>query len=524
MAEEVTPMVVSAGPKYADEDYALVGLPSENAMKALKSFCKNLVGTPFLPKSLVKDQNADQQAGTLLAVCLTGREMGFSPMQSLRVFWLSPDGRLGMYVDGMFALILKSGAELIWERLDNEGAVLRVKRGKNQYVSEFTVEDAKRAGLWTKDKSVWPKYPRAMCRSRVGGDAFRTLFADLGGSQMYTKEELEDMDEAQLYNREVEADKAAEANPALKLEPKAIDAPKAENVIVLPPKKKVVETAPVLSPQEARNEAFLKEHPVPETKVKKPEPKPVSVETTAPFVETKAENGETITEDDMPQVNTPVDPKVEFSAKLNAFCKKYNAAPGHFSKLCQVAFDGEAGALKDINRLTTLLDLLDEMLGSMNPKDLSAALKVYASDPKQFITNMKTAANPQPEPEPEAKHSDNPLFGLLPESWSEETMDAALKAMQARNLPQDKFLNSIVKGFQVGQMIDPEAQVFFRLFYHYADATFLLRSAQNRKPTPLTMREALEIVEEKLGGPLGYTTKTADATRAIVDATTEIRA
>ena len=82
-----------------------LGLPSQEQMAALKEFCGAMVGTPFLPKTFTVNRSVDQQAGTLLAVVLTGREMGLLPMFSLRAFWLSPEGRLGMYADSMLAIM-----------------------------------------------------------------------------------------------------------------------------------------------------------------------------------------------------------------------------------------------------------------------------------------------------------------------------------------------------------------------------------------------------------------------------------
>lgn len=193
--------------KYSDADAASIGLPTPGALNMMNVFCKSMVGTPFLPKSFAEKGNP---TGTLLAVVLTGREMGFTPMQALRSYWLSPDGRLGMYADAMMAAMLKAGFHCTWERLDNDGAVLVTKRPAKggmpelEYRAEFTVEDAKRAGIFQKDKSVWPKYPKAMCRSRVIGETFRALAPDLGGSQMYSKDEIIDMepDETGAYRAE----------------------------------------------------------------------------------------------------------------------------------------------------------------------------------------------------------------------------------------------------------------------------------------------------------------------------------
>lgn len=203
MSDAATPNVVpfeTALTRYSDEDARSIGMPTPGALNLLSIFAKQMVGTPFLPRSIFKDMNSPQASATLLAVILTGREMQFSPMQSLRAFWMSPDGRLGMYGDAMMATMRRAGFTFDWKQNDDTGCECTAKRpvkvGESvqweSYTSRYTVQMAKDAGLWTKEKSIWPKYPARMCKWRVVGDIFRTLGSDLGGGQMYTREELED--------------------------------------------------------------------------------------------------------------------------------------------------------------------------------------------------------------------------------------------------------------------------------------------------------------------------------------------
>jgi len=177
--------------KYSEQDAASVGLPSPGAMNLLRIFAKQMQGTPFFPKGL------GDNPGTIMAVVLTGREMGLDPMQSLRGFYLSPDGRLGMYADAMLSIMRKRGEfKFEWLRTDDDACEVKATRPDGEaYTSRFSVEDAKRAGLLDRDRSAWKKYPRNMCRWRCISDIFRTLGSDLGGSQMYDKEEILDMEE-----------------------------------------------------------------------------------------------------------------------------------------------------------------------------------------------------------------------------------------------------------------------------------------------------------------------------------------
>lgn len=193
-------------------DAQMLGLPSYGGMILLKKFCQELVGSPFLPKTLTASGNP---AGTLLAVVLKGREMGLQPMQSVQAFWMSPDGRLGMYADSMAAVMMKSGimfnsfrkgdvstcrvcgkpivhpegmgleAECHWEVERPDGQVFH---------SIFSVAAAKLAQIFQRDRSLWPRYPERMTKWRVISDLFHTAAGDLGGAQVYTPEEIQEFE------------------------------------------------------------------------------------------------------------------------------------------------------------------------------------------------------------------------------------------------------------------------------------------------------------------------------------------
>jgi hypothetical protein len=56
-------------------------------------------------------------------------------------------------------------------------------------VRQFTIDDAKKAGLW--GNNTWAKYPKRMLQMRARGFALRDTFADaLSGVSM--REEVED--------------------------------------------------------------------------------------------------------------------------------------------------------------------------------------------------------------------------------------------------------------------------------------------------------------------------------------------
>ena len=165
-----------------------VGLPSPEAMNLLVLFSQQMVGTPFVPKAL---GNGPNPAGNILAVILTGREEGFTPMEALRSYWMSPDGRLAKYADALMAKMRRAGFKFpIKEFSDTKAFLKGIRPDGEDYESSFTIEEAKRAGL--SGKAIWQQYPQRMLKARVIGDVYRFLASDLGGPT-YTAEELQDV-------------------------------------------------------------------------------------------------------------------------------------------------------------------------------------------------------------------------------------------------------------------------------------------------------------------------------------------
>ena len=130
-----------------------------------------------------------------------GLEIGLKPMQSLQKIAVI-NGRPSVWGDAMMGLVLASGlCEDVEEHFEgdpgSEGytAVCTVKRkGMPQAVATFSVADAIRAGLWTKD--IWKKYPARMLKMRARAFALRDRFADVLGG-LYMTEELQGEDERQ---------------------------------------------------------------------------------------------------------------------------------------------------------------------------------------------------------------------------------------------------------------------------------------------------------------------------------------
>ncbi len=135
-------------------------------------------------------------------VCVQwGYEMGLAPMQALQNIAVI-NGKPSVYGDAAMALVQASPVcEDVEEYFEGEGtpnpvAVCVAKRkGRKPVTTRFSVEDAKRAGLWGK-QGPWSAYPKRMMQMRARGFALRDAFPDVLKG-MITAEEAQDFpDEA----------------------------------------------------------------------------------------------------------------------------------------------------------------------------------------------------------------------------------------------------------------------------------------------------------------------------------------
>lgn len=137
-----------------------------------------------------------------IMVCVQwGYEIGLAPMQALQNIAVI-NGKPSVYGDAAMALVQASPVcEDVEEYFENEGtanpvAVCVAKRkGRKPVVSKFSVDDAKRAGLWGK-QGPWQAYPKRMLAMRARGFALRDAFPDVLKG-LITAEEAQDFpDEA----------------------------------------------------------------------------------------------------------------------------------------------------------------------------------------------------------------------------------------------------------------------------------------------------------------------------------------
>jgi hypothetical protein len=140
-------------------------------------FAKIIHASGLAPKGL----NVE---GVVIAMQM-GYEVGLSPMQAVQNI-ASINGRPAIWGDAQLALVRASGLleqyaqEAIGEPgTDGRGYRVTVKRTGNPPASEeFTVADAKRAGLWGK-AGPWTQYPQRMLLFRARGFILRDQFGDV---------------------------------------------------------------------------------------------------------------------------------------------------------------------------------------------------------------------------------------------------------------------------------------------------------------------------------------------------------
>lgn len=126
-----------------------------------------------------------------VAIMLTGRELGIPPMQAFRSIYVVK-GKPTLSAQLMGALILRAGHTYkIMESSNTRCEIEFTRRNGQAYRHEFTMDDAKRAGL--ANSATWQAYPKALLFSRCMSAGARVAMPDVLAG-MYTPEELADAD------------------------------------------------------------------------------------------------------------------------------------------------------------------------------------------------------------------------------------------------------------------------------------------------------------------------------------------
>ena len=158
-------------------------------MTEAMEFSKMLSQSSMVPKAYQGKPND-------IMVCVQwGYEIGLAPMQALQNIAVI-NGKPSVYGDAAMALVQASPVcEDIEESFEGEGdslvAVCIAKRkDRKPVIARFSVNDAKRAGLWGK-QGPWTQYTRRMMQMRARGFALRDAFPDVLKG-LITAEEAQD--------------------------------------------------------------------------------------------------------------------------------------------------------------------------------------------------------------------------------------------------------------------------------------------------------------------------------------------
>lgn len=165
---------------------------------------RELEGARMLMKSGLLPAGV-KSAEAAMFIVLTGRDMGLSPVQSLRSIHVI-QGKIEVAADMQLGLFHRAGGKSQWVTLTNTEAVLRLAAPWliEPHQESFTMEDAKRAGLDKASRSGEPsmflKFPRPMLRSRaitaglksIGFDPTAGMYApgEIGGPALVEGEEV----------------------------------------------------------------------------------------------------------------------------------------------------------------------------------------------------------------------------------------------------------------------------------------------------------------------------------------------
>ena len=181
----------------------------------------------IIHRSKLAPKGFDTPESCLVGI-LYGMEVGLSPIAALQRMAII-DGRPTIWGDAALALVQASGllGSFREDLADTTKSGLLVatctvtRHGRSEPVTRtFSVEDAKRAGLWQKP-GPWSQYPKRMLAMRARGFALRDAFPDVLAG-LYLREEIEPEHPGEEV-KQVQSAAPGETPPSNPLEPKKVD-------------------------------------------------------------------------------------------------------------------------------------------------------------------------------------------------------------------------------------------------------------------------------------------------------------
>jgi len=169
-------------------------------IKEIKEVCKLLMETNHYGKL--------GPAG-IFAIIQKCNAVGIQPMEGLNGGMYYVGGKVELSSVMMNSLIRKAGHSITCKENTAEICTLLGKRSDNsdEWISSFTMEDAKRAGLLR--SPIWSKYPDIMLYNRALSKLARQLFPDVIGG-CYIEGEIPIEIEAEVMEEKEESVNVAE--------------------------------------------------------------------------------------------------------------------------------------------------------------------------------------------------------------------------------------------------------------------------------------------------------------------------
>jgi hypothetical protein len=186
----------------------------------------------MLSKSQMVPKAYQGKPEDVLVAVQWGKELGLAPMQALQNI-ACINGKPSVYGDAAMALVQASSVcEGIEEFFEGEGTPNPIavcvahRRNRTPVTAKFSVEDAKRAGLWNKP-GPWQAYPKRMMQMRARTFALRDAFPDVLKG-LITAEEAQDYPQENVGMQadyvQKSAPKALPKNPLDAIAPPALPA------------------------------------------------------------------------------------------------------------------------------------------------------------------------------------------------------------------------------------------------------------------------------------------------------------
>jgi hypothetical protein len=171
--------------------------------EAAAGVARSIVTTAFVPASLrVFDDrhqlDIDATLATITAALLTGQELGFAPMASLRSIVIIPpgSGTPALLAAALRALVLHRGHEIWVVESTSTRAVVRGRRVGSEIVQEsvWTIDRARALKLrsFGDPNGQWQRQPANMLVARATAEVARWIAADAMMGLPYIVEEFED--------------------------------------------------------------------------------------------------------------------------------------------------------------------------------------------------------------------------------------------------------------------------------------------------------------------------------------------